>query len=270
MPRKETFGQLDMTKHNLHELRCEQWGELIFFSFDTNVEPLTQYLETFANQYQRIVATPLRTVSRKSFPIACNWKIAVEAFIEDYHLPSTHLRTAARIFEAGETRLRLQPKGHGTMFTHYKSTIPTALAWTTDMPDLLGPEFKDFAAVIGTFPNTLIAMQPFGYQTMTIWPLSINESRLDVVTYGPDWGEGALPDGWQSQLANFDLLVEEDLENLGPIQRSIEADATRGIPLSTQECRLWHFNAHIDLAIGAERIPEELRVPDLLRDFVEP
>jgi hypothetical protein len=63
--------------------------------------------------------------------------------------------------------------------------------------------------------------------------------------------------------------MEEDIQNMAPMQRSLESPALPGIPISYQERRIWHFNEEIDRVIGPERIPEELRVPPLLSPYVE-
>jgi hypothetical protein len=43
----------------------------------------------------------------------------------------------------------------------------------------------------------------------------------------------------------------------------------RGVPINYQERRIWHLHEQIDRTIGADRIPEELRVPELLARYVE-
>jgi hypothetical protein len=63
--------------------------------------------------------------------------------------------------------------------------------------------------------------------------------------------------------------MEEDYENLAPIQRSMEFAAHGGQAINYQERRIWHVQAWIDKLIGPERIPEHLRVPDLLSAWVE-
>ena len=74
---------------------------------------------------------------------------------------------------------------------------------------------------------------------------------------------------WQQRLTRFDAVMDEDYENLEPIQRSMESAAHGGQAINYQERRIWHVQAWIDKVIGAERIPEHLRVPDLLADWVE-
>ena len=71
------------------------------------------------------------------------------------------------------------------------------------------------------------------------------------------------------RLTRFDTVMEEDYENLAPIQRSMESAAHGGQAINYQERRIWHVQAWIDKLIGPERIPEALRVPDLLASWVE-
>jgi choline monooxygenase len=43
----------------------------------------------------------------------------------------------------------------------------------------------------------------------------------------------------------------------------------RGVPINYQERRIWNLHEQIDRTIGLERVPEHLRVPQLLADYVE-
>ena len=63
--------------------------------------------------------------------------------------------------------------------------------------------------------------------------------------------------------------MDEDLHNMGPIQRTMESRGARAIPLNYQERRIFHFNSFVDRAIGADLVPEELRVGPLLDDLIE-
>jgi hypothetical protein len=110
-----------------------------------------------------------------------------------------------------------------------------------------------------------------GFPFLVFWPTAIDRTRLDIVWFAADWGEGEMPgrDIWQQRLDRFDLLMEEDYRNLEPIQRSMQTAAHGGQVVNYQERRIWHVHAWIDKAIGPERVPESLRVPDLLADWVE-
>jgi len=61
-------------------------------------------------------------------------------------------------------------------------------------------------------------------------------------------------------------VLQEDT-TFGPwIQRSMESEGFRGVPLSYQEARIYHWNQWADRLIGIENIPEELRVAQVMGD----
>lgn len=81
-----------VTKENakLPEVKVATWGGWVFINMDENAPPLDEYMEVLPehmNQWrhdQRYVSLHVEKV------IACNWKVAVEAFIESYHALATH------------------------------------------------------------------------------------------------------------------------------------------------------------------------------------
>jgi len=113
-------------------------------------------------------------------------------------------------------------------------------------------------------------LSPQGFPMVQAWPLALDRTRFEVAWFGPDWGNGPRPAGWDTKLAAWQVVLQEDFANLEPIQRSLTHAAHRGIPLGAQERLLWHLHAAIDQQIGPERVAPDLRVPDLLAPCVEP
>ncbi len=125
----------------------------------------------------------------------------------------------------------------------------------------------------GSSPTSITPLDARGFPILGFWPLAIDRTRLDITWFAADWGEGEMPaeqrEIWDARLTRFDTVMDEDYENLEPIQRSMETAAHGGQVINYQERRIWHVQAWIDKVIGPERIPEHLRVPDLLADWVE-
>jgi len=121
------------------------------------------------------------------------------------------------------------------------------------------------------FPNMITPLDARGFPFLVFWPEAIDRTRLDIVWFAPEWGGGEHPqaDIWDRRLAGFDVVMGEDYSNLEPIQRSMENAAHGAQVINYQERRIWHVHAWIDKMIGEGRIPEHLRVPDLLSDWVE-
>ena len=104
---------------------------------------------------------------------------------------------------------------------------------------------------------------------LVFWPLDKKTTRLDWIHWGPkDWDGDELPPHWQKRMDQFDEIMEEDTRNMAPMQRSLESPAMRGVPINYQERRIWHLHEQIDRTIGIERIPEKLRVAQLLASYV--
>ena len=68
--------------------------------------------------------------------------------------------------------------------------------------------------------------------------------------------------------ANWSVLLE-DLGNLPAIQRSVSTGALAGMTLSYQERRIYHQHEELDRRIGADRVPDHLRVEPLLAAWIE-
>ena len=109
------------------------------------------------------------------------------------------------------------------------------------------------------FPHVITPLDARGFPFLVFWPEAIDRTKLDIVWFAPDWGEGELPhaDVWQQRLAVFDVVMSEDYANLEPIQRSMENAAHGGQVVNYQERRIWHVHTWIDKMIGPERIPPE-------------
>lgn len=82
---------LDRSKLGLLEVRTGMWFDMIFINLDGNAKPLEQHL---APLIRRVAPEDLACVSPSSdvvvYPRGANWKIVIEAGIEDYHLPFVH------------------------------------------------------------------------------------------------------------------------------------------------------------------------------------
>ncbi len=88
----------------------------------------------------------------------------------------------------------------------------------------------------------------------------------------PDWGDGDKPDYWTvNDGESLYQVLLEDTEFGEWIQKSMESYGFRGVPLSYQEARIYHWNRQADKTIGIENIPPELRVEQVMgEDWIYP
>lgn len=238
------FIGFDCAERELAAVRCETWGDFLFINLDRDAAPLLEYVAPLTRRYDQFMNAPLVYLGTTPYHVNCNWKIAVEAFLETYHLKTVHPRTAAPVFDSSRTVMQLHPNGHSTMSSPY---VPEMLAegedgeleWSAAVPMISG--LSEFFHVGHThpmaFPNSIVSCDVKGFPVITMWPLDIDHTRMDVAWYGVDWGDGPRPEGWEARLAGLDVLMMEDVANMNPIQKSIRAAAHKGVPLSYQERR---------------------------------
>jgi phenylpropionate dioxygenase-like ring-hydroxylating dioxygenase large terminal subunit len=81
---------LDCNDLKLAECRVETWGGCAFINMDDDAPPLRVSLEPFASQQDDWHVGTLRTEWWMSCRMPCNWKLAMEAFMEGYHVAQTH------------------------------------------------------------------------------------------------------------------------------------------------------------------------------------
>jgi hypothetical protein len=176
----------------------------------------------------------------------------------------------------------LLPNGCSRMITPYSTGAAAAqgMADWSDWQHFTTPGFPDIdtisdvvrstSAAYSLFPNLITPLGSYGFPFLLFWPIDKRTTKLDWIHYGPkDWDGDVLPPHWQKRMDGFDMIMDEDMMNMAPMQRSLESPAMRGVPINYQERRIWHFHEQLDRTIGIERIPEALRVPELLAAYIE-
>ena len=97
----------------------------------------------------------------------------------------------------------------------------------------------------------------------TFWPLAVDRTLIEWSTMVPDWGDGDPPELGSQRNRYYDKVMAEDTTHgAGPALAA--SPSCRGILTSYHERRIYHHEASIDRLIGIDRVPEHLRVPQLL------
>jgi nitrite reductase/ring-hydroxylating ferredoxin subunit len=260
----------DTACHDLVSVRCERFGNWIFICEDANAEPLSAFLEPVTRYLQHLPLTELRLVSRREIEVRSHVKVLIENFLEAYHFKLLHQHTTDRIFDSQGTSVHLWRNGHSMMLSPNRRE-----GWID--PGTVGmPEMATSTAIerhhnpsYCLFPNLIMPLSPTGTPTVAIWPKTLRTSVLEVLWFAPDWGDGPRDPLWDTRIANFDRIVDEDIQFAEPMQETIESPGFRGVPLCYQERRIYHWHEELDRRIGVERVPEALRVAPCLGPFVE-
>jgi len=272
VPDEGDFCGLDKNDYPLIGVRCEVYGGTIYINLDKDAAPLSEHLAPMLDEWACMELEKLRIVHRRSTIIGCNWKAAVDAFQEVYHINTVHRDSIGYALNHKASSMALFKGGHSRMVTAYNPWALTTLGMDApDTPDIAGATalHRQTSTAYLSFPNMITPFRSIFVQQLRFWPRGVNECEMEVVGLGPDWGEGERPSYWDRANAAFDKVLDEDLENLGSIQASMQSNAFPGLRLSYQERRIYWTHEEIDRRIGIDRIPEHLRVRPMLADYVE-
>ena len=88
--RDDWQGALDGGCSNLNEVKIDTWGGWLWVNLDPQCEPLLEFLEPAASMLDPFELENMRCRWRKWGVFNCNWKVAMEAFNETYHVQTTH------------------------------------------------------------------------------------------------------------------------------------------------------------------------------------
>jgi nitrite reductase/ring-hydroxylating ferredoxin subunit len=83
-------GKLQNSDVALREVNFEIFAGYVFISFDKNPTPFAEFIAPVRQLIEDLAIGEMHHYWWKSVVAPCNWKVAVEAFLEGYHVPATH------------------------------------------------------------------------------------------------------------------------------------------------------------------------------------
>jgi Rieske 2Fe-2S family protein len=74
----------------LVRVRTELWGGFVFINMDPDAAPLLEYLDPIPRIFEPFHYENMRIKWQKGVLLPCNWKTALDGFLEAYHVAGTH------------------------------------------------------------------------------------------------------------------------------------------------------------------------------------
>ena len=184
----QDFRDFDMSCRGLRKVRCEQFGNLIFVNFDPEAISLLEWLGPIADEWAEFQFDNCRLAARAIFDLDCNWKIAMEANTEVYHVRSIHPTTIAPILDDRRNVNTLYPNGHGRMIAptpQGKSSLD-AVAVPDNIVEIatVGEIARTCTQSYGLFPNWVSPLSQYVIPPLLFWPNGINRCRMGNLDHG--------------------------------------------------------------------------------------
>ena len=267
---RRDFVDLDFSCRSLVPVRCETLGNLIFLNEDAEAEPLLAHIGPMADELEQFQLDTLRLVDSRSYDVACNVKILLDAFLEVYHIKSIHQSTVDRFLDHRGMIVTLWPNGHSRMVTPNRrpdwrdpGTIGMPkIATVTKLPAENNVSYH-------IFPNFVMPPSDSGCPLLQFWPMGDKACRVVSSWVAPEY-DAENPDPlWAARLNNWERILYEDLQYAPQIQESLESKGFRGMPLNYQERRIYHWHEELDRRIGHNNLPADAAVTPVLHDWVQ-
>lgn len=272
VPDEHEFPGLDKSARGLRQIRCERFGNFVFVNRDPQARPLQNFLGVLAHELQDFEFHKLKLVHKYQYDLPVNWKICVDAFLEVYHLKHIHPDTVDAAIDHRGASMALFPGGLSRMMVPAKTGEKSFSAQPAQHPLESGPRHemaRSGSLSYTIFPNLVTPIGAVRFPLLLFWPTARDRTLFEVVWCTREENTDKGSEHWKGVIDAFNVILNEDLENLPWIQRSIDSGALPGIPLSYQERRIYHFQQYIDRVIGADNIPAPLRVKQCLSGLEE-
>lgn len=202
VPDEGQFFDLDKSCRGLKEVHCDVWKDFIFINVDPKPrQTLRQQLGSHAEMLDQFPFEKMRKVGVWTATVDSNWKSALDAFQEGYHVATVHAATLPEAFNGNlndacrPTSIRLYEQGNRSITFMVSPTYnpPPIEAWARqrgstwyaaggDMKDSfpgVNPDNDPYFAFDcnGIFPNMLVDPFVGGFYGHEFWPISVNKTR---------------------------------------------------------------------------------------------
>ena len=113
-PEMERTAGFDRADYGLVPVGLEEWGGFVFVNFDPTSPSLRAQLGDVPDLLESYGLDDLACTRRKTFDIACNWKLFVENAMEEYHIATVH-RVTIQANTAMDTHGAEPPRGNSAV-----------------------------------------------------------------------------------------------------------------------------------------------------------
>ncbi|HAX05368.1 MAG TPA: Rieske (2Fe-2S) protein, partial [Acidimicrobiaceae bacterium] len=100
IPNSWDFPDIKPDEFCLPTAQIAFWGGFVFINFDEQCESFESYIEVLDDEFRDFPLDERWKAAHVEKIMPCNWKLALEAFIESYHIGVTHPQTAAYVADA--------------------------------------------------------------------------------------------------------------------------------------------------------------------------
>lgn len=216
----------DRAEYPLQPVRLEVWNDLLFVNLSGDAPDLAMTLAPLTERWRGYELGLLRYGGSCSFEARTNWKLAIENFVESYHLPWTHPSLN------GYSKLQvhyimMEPSYMGQGSTDY-DVVRAGFPTLPIFPGLT-EERQTIAEYPYLIPNTMLGIHPNHFFVFTVQPLAADLTLEEFHFYfiGDDAMRDDLAEERRKVLQAWKGINLEDIRMIEGMQVGRQSDAYR-------------------------------------------
>ena len=291
VPDERSFLGLDKKTCGLATIATEVWEGWIFINLSPAPEvSLKDYLGEFGTFFEGWHYHAVETPFHIRAELDANWKVVLDAFIENYHIGPIHPNTIGKTFCSKDNPFSslldaqvFGPHRFVSMFGNSEYSIDEnalveQLAYSSNStgskiaassgesaerflahPSVNPTKSRDWSMDVNNiFPNTQIDSGPGGFWYHQFWPTSRNTMRYEGRFYVPR--ASTVRERFQQEMyvARIVEVLVEDLINVGRTQRGIETSGKDFMQLQDNEVGIRHSIEQVEKFVNSSTLKEAL------------
>ncbi len=263
----------DCARHSLKPIRSHIWLGVVFINLDGKALPFEVATKNVLDRYRKLMGPNGENEIRRAashaggvMEVHCNWKLALENYLEAYHLPFIHPGL----------------NSYSPLSRHYNHIIDDLCAGQItktfdpgldrDNPLPLFSEWDQDRLATGEypvlFPNLLLGFQANHIYGMIVTPTSPNTCREEFMIFyaGDDASDERYLPQRESNLAAWSSIFNEDIEPCERMQAGRNSPGFTGGAFSpvhdvcSHHFHRWIAKQYLDV-LGESCLPEAERPP---------
>ena len=236
---------IDKSELSLLEVRSHIWRDVIFVNPDGMAPPFEEVHRPLLDRWSVFEQPMYSDMSDSSFKLEVNgnWKLAVENYLESYHLPWVH--PGLNSYSKLEDHENIVKYGHYAGQISYKYIPQYKTGKQFNEFKNLGPEWDTKGEYIVLFPNLILGVQKDHIFNLIIEPLAPNKIREHIEIYYSD--PSLLADEYketrQENAKLWKTVFEEDIFVVEGMQKGRYAkgfDGGRFSPVMDEPTHVFH------------------------------
>lgn len=164
----------------LKETLVDTWGGWVFINMNPDAEPLQDHLHPVPDFVDPYEFHKMRMRWYKTTVFPCNWKVALEAFIEGYHVGATH----PQLLNQSDDLSRSHTHGrHGMFFQAFNRPVGAPSERTgRPIPDDIRPGYVRFFTILEEQLKAMVSPRATEANARLLTEVDGNTDPLEVMT----------------------------------------------------------------------------------------